>query len=132
MNFIDYLFYNIYSWYNKEGTFRKSNDPSTRASFLLGLCVGGWCIFIALIFHRNLIKEPFYQYLNYFFILIALISGGLFHLHYNSTIYWDINKKYKEEKMPYKFIAYPVFFSLSFIFLPFILAGIFSVIHSFW
>ncbi len=74
MKFIDFLFYNLYSWYNVEGTFRKCNDPSRRASYLLGLSIGGWCIFIFLFLH---VKPPFYQYITYLSFLIALISCGL-------------------------------------------------------
>ncbi len=129
MKFIDYLFYNIYSWYNKKGTFRKSNDPSMRASFLLGICLGGWCLFVAYLYYSYTNGGHFSVYLQYVIVLITLVSSGFFHLHYSSTIYWSIDKKYSEENQPYRFIKNPVFFSLSFIFLPFILSSIFFMIH---
>src|SRR5262249_53785147 len=102
-----------------------------RASFLLGLCLGGWCFFFVYLYYVYFINQPFPQYLQYFNVLITLISCGFFHLHYNSTIYFNLDKKYKGEKNPYKFIVYPVFFSLLFIIFPFLLLGIFFVISSF-
>ena len=131
MKFIDFLFYNICKWYDKEGTFRKSNDPSVRGAFLIGLCVGGWFIFMAYCFYMIIIKKPFPEYLKYYVILIVLISSGLFQQHFNISFYNNLSKKYKENHIPYPLIKYPIFFSFLFIFLPYIFFFLIAIFR-FW
>ena len=98
MKLIKYLFFNLYSWYYKDGNHNKSITPWFQA--VAGLSIGGilWVfLFIAIYYHYVLnsfqIKIP-----TFVFILIVLI---LFSINYFLLI--------KDRKYEYIYIEYKHF-----------------------
>jgi hypothetical protein len=106
MNFIDYLYFNIYKWYFKMKISGRDVDPQNMAAIMFGLSIGGWYFAITLIYNRFVKHIYFLKNTDtIIFIILAIITGGIINLIYSSnnrylTVYdkfisSDIGKKRK-------------------------------------
>jgi len=85
MKFIDFIYFNIYSWYNKMKMDGRKVDPQLMTAIMFGMCAEGWLLLITSCY--NHFKFPInlsdtYKLLS---LLVMVISGGIINQFYQSN-----------------------------------------------
>jgi len=119
MNFIDYVYAHIYSWYQKMADKGRKVNPQGLTSVVFGICANGWFIFFTELYfflfksHRVTINTLIY-------VIVALFFAGLVNLIYsNNDRYLMVYNTYLQSNKKQNGKA--IVFSWIFIFFPYIL-----------
>ncbi len=124
MNFIDYVYAHIYSWYQKMVENGRKVNPEGLTSMLFGICANGWFIFFIELYyfisksHRVTINILVYG-------IVALFFAGVVNLIYSrNDRYLKVYNRYlQSDKAQDR--RRGIVFSGIFIFLPYILLLLF-------
>ncbi len=121
MKFIDYIYYNLYDWYNSENTLHKSKNPGRMASVMLALSVAGWLMVLTYSYFKFIKKMDMPDFMKYIFVAVGFAFAVIFTNYYDSSYkYFALQKKYVANGLPYKF-KYPILISFLSIVFPFMI-----------
>lgn len=119
MNFIDFVYASIYSWYQQMADNGRKVNPQGLTSVVFGICTNGWFVFFTELYfylsksHRITINTLVY-------VIVALFSAALVNLIYSrNDRYRVVYNKYQQSNK--KKSRRAVIFSWVFIFFPYIL-----------
>lgn len=131
MKYIDYIYFNIYSWYNDMKKAGRKVNPQSLTSMAFGICIGGWFILITVFYLQyNNHKVFISDFKKYIFIFVTLISAGLINEFYSSNNrFQKVYNKYINTVKPQN-RKKTFLFSLLIIFLPYIILVLFGVLLS--
>jgi hypothetical protein len=95
MKFLNYIFFNVYRHNYEKKLEGRIIDPASWTSFMLGVGIGGWSLFIVFLFDlisKKNVNPNIYEIICCFSIFI---SGGLINNYYtNNYKYLDVYKDY--------------------------------------
>jgi len=127
MKLIDYVYFNLYRWYNKMKTEGRKVDPENATSMIFGLSIGGWFILIDVIYHHFFLKIPLNNIDIIISAFIMIISWGLVNTFYSKNErYLIVYTRYMASDIV-KNKAKEIFISFLFLLLPYILLPIFVI-----
>ncbi len=128
MKFIDYVFFNIYRWYNAMKTNGRNVNPTSATAMMFSICVVGWSICLILFYSDFITKINYFRNSNnkYIFALIGLLSYGIVNSYYSSkdrylTIYNKFSAGVSNRKNT-------ILLSFIFIILPYIVILLFCIL----
>ncbi len=124
LKFIDFIYGNIYHWYNRMKLSGKSVNPEGMTSIMFGLCFSGW-LFLADWLHARF-RTHNYSGDNYtlFLILAAFLFAGITNWFYSrNNRFQSVHDKHVQASILKKQKFQPLL-SFLFIFSPFIITGI--------
>lgn len=73
---LDYIYFNIYSWYYNVKTDGRKVDPTGLTSFVIGVCIGGWIFLLDSIF-PSLLQKLTSGYHKLILIILAILFTAL-------------------------------------------------------
>lgn len=128
MKLIDYIYNNIYSWYNKMKTDGRKVDPPGLTSMAFGLCFGGWFFFIDW-FYYHFILHSFPESIHkLILIFVVFLFAGIINKVYSSNErYLKVYNKYMSSDIV-KNKNRAILLSVLFILLPYIILATFWII----
>jgi hypothetical protein len=127
MKLLTYLFYNLYSWYYKDGNYKRSITPWFQA--VSGLAVGcmGWFFLLSAVYYHYVLNSYQIKIPNVVFFLIALFFFTIFYSLFAK------DKKYERIYAEYKYFdekgkTKGRFIAIMFMVFPWLLSMILSLI----
>gem|GEM_PF-6760705 len=121
MKFIDFIYFNIYRWYNKMKTDGRKVDPLIMTAIMFGICTEGWLLLIISWYNRFKFPNNLTDIYKLVSLFVMIISGGIINQFYQSNgRYLKVYDKYITsivEKDKNK----SIFLSFLFIFSPYLI-----------
>lgn len=122
MKWLDYLYYNIYNWYYKDGNSNGKVDPTFMVSLMFAFSGSWWAAFLThiisrIVYHYDIGRH--YKEYIYFFLIPGIVFGVIINELYLSDLkYMKVYRRFSNEAGNKKagFVL-----SFSFIFLPMVL-----------
>ena len=123
---IDYLYFNLYNFYYKDGSCKPTDNPSLRATHVLSMTLLMWVLFGSLlynwyIFHSMKLLPKYIYFIAY---LVCIIP--LYFIYYDGKRYNNVYNKYKGLSLKQKKIGFLL--SISLIFIPILLMLFFALV----
>lgn len=119
MNIIDYLYYNVYCWYNNMKLSGRKVDPLNMTSTVFGLCFTGWTLIGIFLYYHFTQKRME----NDGWVIAVLI--GFFGSFIIDSIYNSTKERYLKVYNYYSSFSQlsrrPIVFSLLFLMLPYLI-----------
>lgn len=119
---MNYLFFNIYCWYNRMKSNGRNVDPLKMTAFLLGMSFGGWLMVFTYSYFNFIIKTGTPKILAVIIGMAMMIVSGIINEYYvANNRYLTIYNRYSSAKKR-------IGLSILVILIPFILFTIIGII----